>query len=230
MKKFSYLIIALLLSSCVTTRVVMPEYQGTKIPGKSMGIIAENINVKCPKDVNDDLGEGDPEIVFGEYFEYLFSRNIREKSNLSALVYNPNADTSSFTKRSFEINKDLFVEMNMPQDSTIIKTKPAYFDYILILDELNIDKVSEINYSTSLKTTGSAAGGLSRKTSLKFIYKYFIWDNGKKQVIAYGAETIANDYSIVLTKKKWDATVEKMAKNILENTPFDGSKLKKERF
>jgi len=227
MKNIIYLILAIILSGCVTTKVVMPDYQGVKSPGKSMGIIAQNIMVQCPKDVNDDLGEGDPDLVFGEYFEYLFNRTISENSNLSALGYNPIVDTTSFIRRELILDEETSFEMKMPQDGTIVKTKPVYFDYVLILDELNIAKVSEINYSTSLKTTGAAAGGLSRKTSLKFIYKYFIWDNGKKQVLAYGKETIANDYSIVLTKKKWDATVKKMAENIIEDTPFDGSKLKK---
>jgi len=229
MKKIIYLIIVLILTGCVTTSVVMPEYKSRRDPGKSMGIIAGNIIVKCPKDVKDDLGEGDTDAVFNEYFENLFTRNIREGSNLSALGYNPKADTSSFMKRLLIVNEETQFDAKIPQDGSIVKTRPVYFDYILILDELLVDRVSEVNFAASKVISGDLSVGLSRKKSLQFKYKYIIWDNGKKQILAYGTQTIANDFSIALTKKKWDGTVEKMAKQILVDTPFDGAKLKTKR-
>lgn len=221
MKTVIYIFILIILSGCVTTRVEMPEYKGITNPGKSMGIIADNIILSCPKDVNDDLGEGEPEIVFGEYFEYRFSRSLRENSNISATGYNPEVDTTNFINRAILLNNDKPIAIKMPQDGRIIKTKPAYFDYVLFIDELIVDKVFEISPTVSVASVGGMSAGLTSKASLKFRYKYYIWDNAKKQVMAYGSETIANDYSIALTKKKWDVTVLRLAKNMLEDTPLE---------
>lgn len=222
MKKMIYLFIVLILSGCATsTRVVMPQYKNRKNPGKSMGIIVNNIFVECPKDVNDDLGEGDPDTVFREYFEYLFSRNLREKSNLSVAIYPETVDSTNFERRAIIISDDVSIDANIPPDGSIISTEPVYFDYVLIIEELTVSKIMGLDIHATISAGGLTPLSPTAKASLELKYSYVLWDNGEKQILAYGFEKIDKKYSFALRKMIWDSSVEIMATQILKDTPFD---------
>lgn len=222
MKKIIYLFIALTLSGCATsTRVLMPEYKSKRNPGKSMGIIADNIIVNNPKDVNDDLGEGNPEEVFNDYFQYTFSRYTIENSNLSVANFPSEVDTTNLVRTVLIISEKDSIEVALPLESSIYQTKPVYFDYVLVIDSLEVSKLIEVGVGMDITSGLSNGLSMSSKGFFDFKYSYAIWDNEQNQVVAYGKNEIKREYLFALTKQHWDDTVIAMIKNIIKETPFD---------
>jgi len=221
MKKIIYLFIVLTLSGCATTRVVMSEYLGRKYPGKSMGLIADKINVNNPKDVNDDLGEGLPEEVFNDYFQYTFARYTLENSNLSVATFPNKVDKTNFEETILMVTEKDSLKIALPPKGSVLQTQPVYFDYILVIDELEVSKNWEMDVRMALAMGSINAISSTSKGFLAFKYNYTIWDNGQKQVLAYGKDVIKREYTFALTKNIWDAVIIDMTKRILKDTPFD---------
>lgn len=214
MKKLIILIAGIfLLIGCTTTYYTSPEYRDKKIPGKTMGIFINEYFVSNTKDVKDDLGEGDPQKVLGEFLNNVFPDYAKQFSNLKEAGIVKKTDLSDLSETKLEINSENKIYVHMPKKGLAFKTDSIFFDYVLVIDDLNINRNENQSSEFNIKVS---------KKGNKLISKceYYIWDNTKNQVVSYGEQESTSSFVLAMTERTWLNLCEDMVKNILINTPF----------
>lgn len=214
MKKLIILILGmLLLIGCTTTYYTSPEYRNRKIPGKTLGIFINEYFASNTQDVKDDLGEGDPQKVLGAYLDNVLPEFAMKYSNINESGVVIKTDLSNLQETKLEINSENKIYVNMPEKGEAFKTDSTYYDYILVIDDLNINRSETQSTEFGIKVSGKGNKLISQ-------CEYYIWDNSKNQVVAYGEQNNTVSFILGMSEQSWSLLFEKMTKGFFSDTPF----------
>jgi len=214
MRKLIILIaIMLLLLGCTTTYYTAPEYRNRKIPGKTLGIFINEYYVSNTQDVKDDLGEGDPQKVFRDYLSNVLPQQATHYSNLNESGFVEKTDRSNLKETRLEINSENKIYVHMPEKGEAFKTDLTHYDFILVIDDLSINRNESQSTDIGIKVSGKGNKLISQ-------CEYYIWDNSKNQVVAYGEQNKTVFFLLGMRDKTWSLLFEKMVKGFFSDTPF----------
>lgn len=222
MKKFALIVLLpILILGCGTTSFVMESYKGRKIADKKLGIFLKDYHVSNKKDVEDDLGEGNPKDVFFKHFNTNFPLMVAGNANFTSAGVAFHEDLSDLEEKKFPIGDDHNIYMDVPLDNNVFKTDSTYFDFILVVDDLEVRRIDGESGTAVMGANGMtmSAGGKSARLSMEF--EYYIWDNAEKRMVSYGEFDSTNNFLFAMTIDTWNNTLNKMAKDIILKSPFE---------
>lgn len=226
MKKFYVLVLisVLILVSCGKTTFLMPQYNDMKIHGKTLVIADFNILVGNPKDVNDDLGEGNPKTVYRDFFEFNFKGRMAQLSTFDEVEFNNILNRDEFPERVFDIGSKEKIYMNIPADGEIARTDSLYGDFILFIQDYQVfrnNSGSGVQIMIPIGGSGNFAGGGGSMPDLRQTCNYVLWDNVEHQVVSYGKIDCPTPFAFAMTTDTWNDAVTNIAKVILQESPFE---------
>jgi len=223
-RAFLYLVALLvflsLFISCTTTLYIMPEYKGRIIEAKKLAVIYSDIYIDNTKAVLDDLGKGDPQEVYTDFFEFNFMKSLIENSNFAAIEYVYNYQKENFKTYTYDIGKKDVLVINLPQEGKPVITNTLKADFVLFIQNIYTSRIPATKGVWIAGTNGTSAyaGGSSSELQQKF--EYVIWDNSMGKMVAYGKATSQVSFLFQMTDNTWKKGLNNIVKIILKNTPF----------
>lgn len=216
------LVIGLLLAGCATTSVVLPQYKDVEpIQGKSCSVYLKNYTVNNLKDVTDDLGEGNPQTVFKDFFDVSSIEQLAFNSTFANVSGISEIPSEQITERALEITPDYSIYMDLPLDGTSIQPDSTSSDYTIFIEDLTVSRTSESNPGFAVPMgNGIAITGGGSSVFLEFTFEYAMWDNTEKQLVCYGYKTAKSSFLFAMTLTTWENAVKFMIQDILDKTPF----------
>lgn len=229
MKKISFvLFVIVLLSSCAKTIFLMPQYTNMKIESKTLVVANMDMFVGNPKDVTDDLGDGNPKKVYQEYFEFNFKGKMSQLSTFREVNFVEITNIDEFTEKTFEIDKKESIYMNIPEDGQITKTDSVYGDFVLFIQEFQVYRNDGTSGSAGVYVANAGGkggswvgGGGGSFPDLRTTFNFVLWDNENKNVVSYGKVNCPTTFAFAMTDQTWDSSITNLVKKILKNTPFE---------
>lgn len=224
MKKIVYLMfVVLLFSACKVANNISPEYVGKKIPGKKLGIYLRNYNISC-KDEVESLGEGDPKRIYKEFFESYLHDCLINNGNFSSVEFLTKSDLSDLKEKTLEIDFDNSVTMDIPMPGSVFKADSTYYDVVLIIEDLKVEKIEVVNYGNNMNLTNNFGLGVNEQDRIETSMKYLYWDNEGKTVIGYGKEMFKMGTGVGfgsgVPKGYWSNSLRQLSYRMLLDTPF----------
>ena len=213
----------LLLNACKTANNISPEYVGKKIPGKKLGIYLRNQNITC-KDEIESLGEGDPKRVYKEFFESYLSKCLINNGNFSSVDFLTKSDLSDLNQKTLETGDFEAITMDIPNSGSVFKTDSIYYDVVLIIEDLKVEKIDVVNYNNNVNLTNNFGLGSNDQDRIETSMKYLYWDNEGKTIIGYGKEMFKMGLGIGVasgaSKEHWNNSLRQLSYKMLLDTPF----------
>ncbi len=205
------IMLAFALFGCIETIYFMPQYTGIKIENKNLVIENVEVNINNPKDVIDDLGEGDPEKVYKDFFKVNIIDSLISNSTFSNVSFSTILNKSEFQKRTFEFGKKEKISFIIPANGQVVKTDSVYGDIILFIQD----------YEVKRDVTKSDFEGRGSYPYLGHTFKFVLWDNEQKQVISYGKVDEKTPFLFAMTRMIWATSIKHIMENLLKGTPFE---------
>lgn len=224
MRKIMYLLFAVLLfSACKVANNISPEYVGKKIPGKKLGVYLRNSNIAC-KDEVESIGEGDPKRIYKEFFESYLSKCLINFGNFSSVDFLTKSDLSDLNERSLETNDFESITIDIPVSGAVFKTDSTYYDVVLIIEDLKVEKIDVVNYGNNVNLTNNFGLGSNDQDRIETSMTYLYWDNEGKTIIGYGKEMFKMNLGIGIgsgaSKEHWNNSLRQISYKMLLDTPF----------
>lgn len=216
-----------ILTGCGKMIYLMPEYVDMKIEGKTLVIADMDIFIGNPKDVTDDLGEGNPQKVYREFFEYNFVGRMAQLSTFDEVHFAQIINKDEFSERVFEISKSDKIYMNIPSDGQVAQTDSLYGNFILFIQDYQVGRTDAKSGSAMVFTPNAGGGGSwsggggGSFPDLRINFNFVIWDNDNKQVVSYGMVNCPTTFIFAMTTETWNTSITNIANWILADTPFE---------
>jgi hypothetical protein len=138
-----FIIPPLLFIGCsATTTVTMKDYDGQKLDGKSLGIIIlfNYPDIENTKDVTDDLGPGNPNKVYMNFFNQRVKSEILDYGCFDSVRFIDKNSASSLLERTLVINSKDTMSILLPEDNARIVNDSVHADYILFISKIIISR------------------------------------------------------------------------------------------
>jgi len=216
-RNFLCALVCVSLFGCVVTVTkVMPQYKNMNVRDESLGVIfvKERLVVTNPKDVRDDLGEGEPTTVFGDFFVEEFLKNARKSSRFSDIVMVNNYDPATFNDVTVPINDMENVTLSIP---------PAGNDdppFLLVIDRIRMSRVQKVG-TPVMGPNGMTNTGSS--DNLVLSGTFVVWDTKAKAIVAYGKFNEKRKVFLMMTKTTWSQMVTSVVHKIFVGKPYGKS-------
>ena len=209
----------LILTGCVETSYVMPDYVGKKIKGRSLIIVYSELLA------NSGLGnelywvnELDRGITDFRELDEVFMDNFRIKlledstfDSISFVEHEDMIDYRDYEQRVFDsYQKDTKnvigqFSLTIPEDGKVAKADSVYGDFVLFIQK------------------GRFFYSYKSRPLIRASFVFVIWDNNKKQIVSYGGEQYESPYRIYFMDVALNYVIDKMAEEIFINSPFENS-------
>ncbi len=215
------LILSVLMVGCSnSTAILMKEYKGQNLTGKSLTIIKLFTKplIANADDVIDDLGSGIPEDVYMTFFKENFITAFKNSSCCNKIFCIQNYSPSDLEEKTLEINSEEKMKILLPKSSNRIENDSISSDFILFIDNLQISRIP----GQSSIGMGGVYSGNSPSKLYEQIY-FALWDNTKGKIVSYGR--IADESTVIftMTKSNWESVLKGLASKILNYSPFQVS-------
>lgn len=224
-KLIALTIIVLTLAAC-GSQLVTKEYRGKLIVGKSLGVYISGRFLDVEKKHLGLIEDGEAYNAFNDFIIEVFNSNSSLRSNFSEVGIADKTDDTVLDYNMYSKGIDENLGFTSLEEGEVFKTKTIYYDFILILDNLNIE-FQESSFRPGHHTAGFGGtpgmwvGGGYSNEALEAEYQYVIWDNKEKKKVVYGSQKVfAASDEAELNRDAWVQLLNKMFKKIVKNTPF----------
>ena len=209
------------LTGCGKMIFITPQYINKKIERKSLVVADMEIFIDNPKDVADDLGEGNPRTIYKDFFEFNFKSEMTQLSTFEEVNFCTITNENEFIEQVFNIGKKDKIYMNIPSHNQVVKTDSIYGDFILFIQEFKVyRKGANIPNQTGI-TGVTWKTNLGSQPDLRTTFNFVLWDNNQKQVVSYGKADCPTKFGFSMKYDTWERSITNIAKEILIDTPFE---------
>ena len=207
------LFVPIVLFSCSTPELtfVTKDYSGRSMTRASLAVNMplRELLLSNSDDVVDDLGEGNADSVYYNFFRQEMPTALLSISYCTKVTVTRELWDSSFVPKKFQLATKETFTVRLPPDSTVF---PDTAQYILFIQGLK-------SYRESMSFMGTPVGG-STNSSLVHQLTFFIWDNRHGKLVSYGYPNGSSSFRFGMSKSDWRTTLKKLARAIMSNSPF----------
>jgi hypothetical protein len=214
MKLTTTLILLIIFCSCSnTTKYLNKNYEDRTFTNPSLTVhITNGIHIQNKDDVTDDLGEGDPDEIFKEYFIKTVRQSLNYKSKFKNTDIRFNKISFKKTKKNLEHSskKDESIYLELPEGKISEK------DFALVLQSFGIHRL--------VTSSGYWSNGIYNSSSnddLTFTFDFYLWDNNENTLVSYGRGKSSSSVFLAMGVGNWKSCIDSMINEIFSKTPFD---------
>ena len=233
MNNRNYLLLVSVLAAaccgCSQTSVVSKYYRGKDVHAKQFAILPYTITIKNEEDVVKFLGAGDPDVVYGSFFEYTLARTLRDHSRIDSIIFLKKRPVGPLADRRLRIKKDFIITMSLPKDGETLLIDSVKPDFLLFIGKFSVSRKMIVSYVPGKERDPLRPGEPPRmrtestKGPVCQVMDFAIWDNVNGWIASYGqvnSDVEGDKYSNVITRKAWTNSIREAARDLLKNSPF----------
>ncbi len=159
--------------------------------GKTLVVAELDLFIGNPKDVTDDLGEGNPKKIYHDYFEFNFIGKMAQLSTFEEVAFTKVINRDDFSASVFDVAKKEKIYMSIPDDGQVAKTDSVYGDFVLFIEDYQVYRTDAVSQTQSFVSNangmgGSWVGGGGSFPKLCHQFNFVLWDNNQKRVVSFG--------------------------------------------
>ncbi|MEJ2054261.1 MAG: hypothetical protein P8X42_10105 [Calditrichaceae bacterium] len=212
-----------LVEGCSKTHIIiMPEYKDIKVTEAVLAVapFLEQPVIENESDFKDDFGEGDIPVNYQALLHKEFISYLQRYSRFSEINFAEYAEDVKFKLISLPLNKEETISFKLPETTETIRFDSLDGDYILFINKWIVSRragtpaVMVPGANGMMTSTGGTPPALVKNVT------FLIWDNRKHKTVSYGKVTASQDVMFAMTKNTWYQCLEKVAKNMMKDSPF----------
>ncbi len=214
-------ILVLVLTGCTKNIYLMPEYDNMKIKNKTLFIVQPEIAIENPKDVTDDLGEGNPKKVYKDFFNTNFKLQMKELSTFNKVEFSQANNHEKLYERKLSLSENNNIYINLPHNGEIVEFDSIHADFVLLFEDYQTYRKGAHDSNQTAITGITWKTNVGAQPALKTSFKYVIWDNNNGRIVAYGNIDSSSKFAFKMSTKTWYNSIRNILVDILIDTPFE---------
>ncbi len=164
-------------------------------------------------DVTDDLGPGDPDEVFMNFFQEEFEFFVKDHFLINKLDFIEIPESLMTERRDLILDGNVGEIFKIPMEGKTEEITKEY-GYVLFIQKYKIVRRTESSYS-------GAMDGISTSNSmLRHTGKILLWDVKNKEIVSYGKFVNDVGFLFAMTKSDWIRSVDDIAHYIFDHNRF----------
>jgi hypothetical protein len=172
-----------------------------------------NITIDNESSVKDDLGEGDPRMVFSNLIKETLPAEIEHNTRFNKALFLDEQARVKLEKKHLRINDRETVDLMLPPEGQTFQSDATMTDFVLFLQNFKTYEEYHSSYNPSTRTT-------STSRELKCSFEFLIWDNKIGKVVSYGRGVSSDTVNLKMNENTWRKAVAGISWLIADHTPF----------